>query len=44
MIFDKLENLLKGTAFKYILDGVYGGKTSTQIVCSECKHAKSKVE
>lgn len=44
MIFDKLENLVKDTAYKYILDGVYGGKTCTQIVCSECKHSISKVE
>jgi len=44
MIFDKLENLLKNTAFKSILDGVYGGKTCTQIVCSECKYTSSKFE
>lgn len=29
MIFDKLENLLKETSYKNILDGVYGGKTCT---------------
>ena len=29
MILEKLETGLKETAFKYILDGVYGGKTCT---------------
>jgi ubiquitin carboxyl-terminal hydrolase 34 len=34
MIFDKLETAIKPTPFKYLLDGVYGGKTCTQLVCS----------
>lgn len=29
MIFDKLETSIKPTPFRYLLDGVYGGKTCT---------------
>ena len=36
MIFDKLENLLKETPFKHILQGVYGGKTTNQTICHGC--------
>jgi ubiquitin carboxyl-terminal hydrolase 34 len=31
MIFEKLETSLKDTAYKHILDGVFGGKTCTKI-------------
>ncbi|CAD8116913.1 unnamed protein product [Paramecium sonneborni] len=44
MIFDKLENLLKNTIYKNILDGVFGGKTCTQIECQNCKAIKNKDE
>lgn len=44
MIFDTIENLVKGTAYKYILDGVYGGKTCTQITCTSCKYMSEKSE
>ncbi|CAD8084108.1 unnamed protein product [Paramecium sonneborni] len=44
MIFDKLENLLKNTVYKNILDGVFGGKTCTQIECQNCKAIKNKDE
>ncbi|CAD8119650.1 unnamed protein product [Paramecium sonneborni] len=44
MIFDKLEHLLKETLYKNILDGVFGGKTCTQISCQNCKVTKSKDE
>ncbi len=44
MIFDKLENALKGTPFNKLLDGVYGGKTCTQLTCSECNYVRNKEE
>ncbi|CAD8179644.1 unnamed protein product [Paramecium octaurelia] len=44
MIFDKLENMLKETVYKNIMDGVFGGKTCTQIQCQNCKVTKSKDE
>ncbi|CAD8206139.1 unnamed protein product [Paramecium octaurelia] len=44
MIFDKLENLLKETVYKNIMDGVFGGKTCTLIECQNCKVTKSKEE
>ena len=40
MIFDKLEKALEKTAYKKILEGVYGGKTYTIIQCKSC-HKKS---
>ena len=33
MIFDKLENGLKDTPFKYILEGIFGGSTLGQLIC-----------
>ena len=44
MIFDKLENGLKETPFKYILDSIYGGKTCNQIICSGCGTVKNREE
>ena len=44
MIFDKLETSLKNTPFKHILEGFYGGKNCTQLVCSGCKNVKSRDE
>ena len=43
-IFDKLENGLKNTPFKDILQGVYGGKTCVQFICNGCKKKKRKIE
>ena len=37
MIFDKLEFAIKPTPFRQVLEGIYGGKTSTEFICSECK-------
>ena len=42
MIFDKLETGLKQTPFRHILDSVYGGKTCQQLICSNCKHVRSR--
>ena len=44
MIFDRLENALKPTPFKKILDSIYGGKTITQLICSNCNNVKSREE
>jgi len=43
-IFDRLENGLKQTPFRHILEGVYGGKTSNQIICHGCKNVREKEE
>ena len=44
MIFDKLENGLKATPFKSLLDNVYGGRVCTQLICSECGKKKEREE
>ncbi|EAR94410.2 ubiquitin carboxy-terminal hydrolase (macronuclear) [Tetrahymena thermophila SB210] len=41
MIFDKLENGLKKTPFKNILENVYGGKQCSQVICSNCKQVST---
>eukprot|EP01022_Parablepharisma_sp_SALTPOND_P017473 TRINITY_DN27_c0_g1_i1.p1 TRINITY_DN27_c0_g1~~TRINITY_DN27_c0_g1_i1.p1 ORF type:complete len:1307 (-),score=219.52 TRINITY_DN27_c0_g1_i1:4411-8331(-) len=33
LLFDRLENLLKDTPEKYLLQSVFGGKTCSQIIC-----------
>ena len=43
-LFDRLENGLKQTPFKHILEGVYGGKTSNQIICHGCRNVREKEE
>lgn len=45
MIFEKLETGLKKTPFKNILDSVFGGKTTTQLICAGgCNKIKSREE
>ena len=44
MIFDKLEHGIKGTSFEGILEDVFGGKSCTQLICSECGKKKEKEE
>ena len=44
MMFDKIETAIKTTPFKYLLDGVYGGKTCTQLVCQQCQNVRNKQE
>lgn len=43
-IFDRLEKGLKQTPFRQIMEGVYGGKTSNQIICHGCKNIRKKEE
>ena len=44
MIFDKLEFAIKATPFKYTLDGVYGGKICSQLICQQCGKVKNRLE
>ncbi|EGR29725.1 ubiquitin carboxyl-terminal hydrolase family protein, putative, partial [Ichthyophthirius multifiliis] len=44
MIFDKVENALKGGPFEKILEGVFGGKTCSQLQCLNCGHKKRNFE
>ena len=44
MIFDKLEFAIKATPFKYTLDGVYGGKICSQLICQQCGKVNNRLE
>ena len=44
MIFDKLENSLKATPFKGIMESVYAGKTCNVFTCGDCGHVRTKLE
>lgn len=37
LFFDKMESSLKGTCFRGIFETIFGGKTCSQTVCSNCK-------
>lgn len=43
MFFDQLENKIKNTPFKNIIENFYGGKTTNLFNCHDCKQTK-KVE
>jgi ubiquitin carboxyl-terminal hydrolase 34 len=40
--FDKLEESLKGTSQKYVIDDIFRGQTLTQLKCQNCGFAKTK--
>ena len=40
IFFDRIENLLKPTPFKNILNNVYGGKTIDLLGCTSCGHLR----
>jgi ubiquitin carboxyl-terminal hydrolase 34 len=42
--FDRIENLLRGTTQKYLLQSVFGGQTCSQVVCQECGKVKNRIE
>ena len=43
--FDKVENSLKQTMYKYLLQSVYGGKTCSQLICENgCGSVKNRYE
>ena len=44
IFFDKIENALKPTPFRSILEDVFGGKTCQQTVCSNCKGVNQRLE
>ena len=44
MLFDRLENALKPTSRKYLLQSIFGGKQCSQMVCSECGKVKNRNE
>lgn len=45
MIFEKLETGMKRTPFKNILESIFGGKTTTQLICAGgCNKIKSREE
>ncbi len=43
--FDKVENCLKPTPYKYLLQSVYGGKTCSQLICENgCGRVNNRYE
>lgn len=44
LIFDRLENALKPTSRKHLVNGIFGGKLCSQMVCSECGKLKNRAE
>lgn len=43
-IFDKLEKGLSKTPWRNLLDGVFGGRTCSQLICQGCGFIKEKFE
>ena len=43
-IFHRIEDALAKTQRKYLIDGIFGGKQVSQMVCSECGKVKNKHE
>ena len=41
---DKIENSLKITKFKHIVNDVFTGRTCSSVVCDECKHVSNRIE
>ena len=44
MAFERIEDLLKPTSRKYLLNSVFGGQTVSQLLCTECGKVKNRVE
>ncbi len=44
MAFDRIENMLRNTSRKYLLQSVFGGQTCSQVVCLECGTCKNRIE
>lgn len=44
MLFDRVENLLRNTSMKYLLQSVFGGKTAILMTCKNCGFQKERVE
>ena len=41
---DKIENCLKNTKYKYIIDNIFTGKTCSTVICEECKTVSNRFE
>ena len=41
---DKIENGLRKTKFKYIVNDVFTGRTCSSVICEECKHISNRFE
>ena len=41
---DKIENCLKNTKYKYIIDNIFTGKTCSSVICQKCKTVSNKFE
>ena len=41
---DKIENCLKNTKYKYIIDNIFTGKTCSSVICDECKTVSNRFE
>ena len=41
---DKIENSLKKTHFKYIINDVFTGRTCSSVICDECKSISNRYE
>ena len=44
VIFDRLENALKETSRKHLVNSIFGGKLCSQMVCTECGKFKNRME
>ena len=44
VLFDRLENALKPTPRKYLLESVFQGKSCNQLVCKECGKTRNRIE
>ena len=41
---DKIENCLKNTKYKYIIDNIFTGKTCSSVICEKCKTVSNRFE
>ena len=41
---DKIENCLKSTKYKYIIDNIFTGKTCSSVICEKCKTVSNRFE
>ena len=42
--FDKMENNLKKSKYKYIINDVFVGRTCSSVICDSCKHVSNRFE
>jgi ubiquitin C-terminal hydrolase len=41
---DKIENFLKKTKYKYIIDNIFTGKTCSSVICEKCHNVSNRFE